>query len=236
MPSSSAASDRLARRIGEPLVAQHQLAEPELPPRQDGALARIPGDGVAPLEAIGERRLDLGQGQRRREEDPRLALVAVEIGDGEEIRRRPADRSPAGWRRARCSGGTGRRRPAGAARCGRDRPAPARGPHREVAAPRRRADAAAPVARLLAHAGARGRDRRRGRACRRPRPREQLEAQPQIGVAPAPAAPVSSRGRAPRAARRCRRRARPPPPLPRSAPCARGADAGRSAPSPCRAA
>ena len=83
MPSSSAATSASAR------AASGSSSSTSAPSRRwrraSTAPSRASHRRSRAVDAIGNEVLDLGQGQRRGEEDPRPA-VAVEIGDGEEIR------------------------------------------------------------------------------------------------------------------------------------------------------
>jgi hypothetical protein len=66
-------------------LLQHQRPEPAFGLGFHRFGAGIPGDGFDRLDRFREIRFDLGEGQGCGQEDPRLAPVAVERRDGEEV-------------------------------------------------------------------------------------------------------------------------------------------------------
>ena len=77
--------DRVRRRVRQWIVAQHQGAETLLATRQNRLFPRIPGHDIRVLDMGGENGLDLRSCEWRRQEDPRIAGIAVELGDGQKF-------------------------------------------------------------------------------------------------------------------------------------------------------
>ena len=87
-----AVEKRPPHRIGlgpvKRVIPQNQAAEPPAPPSQHSLLAPVPGHHALCLDLSGKHVFERRLRNRRRQEDARLASIAVELGRDEIIGRR----------------------------------------------------------------------------------------------------------------------------------------------------
>src|SRR5204862_5411217 len=75
----------MVRNLGQRIVVDHELAEPQRATRDDGLRAYVPGDFVAPHELGRELTEQVGACERSGEQDFGVAVAVVELERDDEF-------------------------------------------------------------------------------------------------------------------------------------------------------